>query len=108
MAYFSNGSEGMAYEAKWCDRCAHQQGCHVWLAQMLYNYKQCDDTSEGKRTKEMLDLFIPRTEDGLDNKGCTMFHAATAAEMKEEIASDPLNKPAPWIQEWQKAQIARA
>lgn len=47
MGYFSNGSEGMDYEARYCERCVHQKpdegGCAVWLAHMLHNYRDCND-----------------------------------------------------------------
>jgi hypothetical protein len=71
MGYFSNGSEGMAYEAQYCDRCQHQKpndgGCAVWLAHMLYNYQECNNRDS------ILHLLIPRSPDGLGNAQCTMF-----------------------------------
>jgi len=72
MGYFSNGSESMAYEARYCDRCLHQgppdgPGCTVWLAHLLHNY----DDSNNKDS--ILNVLIPRTEDGLGNTQCTMF-----------------------------------
>lgn len=67
MGYFSNGSEGMAYESFYCDRCVHQaNGCAVWLAHELYNYSDCNNESS------ILHLLIPRTPDGA-NEECTMF-----------------------------------
>lgn len=71
MGYFSNGSEGTSYEAKYCDKCLHQgppdgPGCAVWLAHMLHNYDSCNDDS-------ILHLLIPRTKDGLDNEQCKLF-----------------------------------
>ena len=72
MGYFSNGSEGEAYEARYCDHCAHQKpddgGCMVWLAHMLHNYRDCNDKGS------ILHLLIPRGESG-ENKACTMFVA---------------------------------
>jgi hypothetical protein len=73
MGYFSNGSESMAYEAQYCDRCLHQKsndndgGCAVWLAHMLYNYDECNNPNS------ILHLLIPRSKGGLDNAQCTMF-----------------------------------
>ncbi len=71
MGYFSNGVEGLDYEGRFCDRCVHQKpddgGCMVWLAHLLHNYKQTDET------KSVLNLLIPRSKDGLGNEQCTMF-----------------------------------
>jgi len=73
MGYFSNGTEGEIYQDKYCQHCAHwpdssdDGGCHVWLAQLIHNYDQ-----EGT-AKSVLNLFIPRSEDGLSNLECEMF-----------------------------------
>lgn len=72
MGYFSNGSEGMSYEAKWCDRCVHQKhddgGCVVWMLHVLHSYDDCNNP------ESYLHKLIPRTKDGLWNEECTMFH----------------------------------
>jgi hypothetical protein len=74
MGYFSNGTEGMEYEAQYCDRCVHQKpddgGCAVWLAHMLHNYDECNNNDS------ILHLLIPRTDGGLTNGQCAMFHEA--------------------------------
>lgn len=72
MGYFSNGSEGMAYEERYCSRCPHQgppdgPGCSVWLAHMLKNYEECNNEDS------ILHILIPLTEDKLGNQQCTMF-----------------------------------
>lgn len=67
MGYFSNGTEGMEYEAKWCARCVHSLNCSVWTAHLLFNYE--------KGRREVLDILIPRSKDGLSNNKCTMFKA---------------------------------
>ncbi|MGI9485425.1 MAG: hypothetical protein ACR2RF_05995 [Geminicoccaceae bacterium] len=73
MGYFSNGTEGMAYEARYCDRCIHQNGpdgnggCQVWLLHMLHNYEECN------KEDSFLHILIPLTKDGLGNEQCTMF-----------------------------------
>lgn len=67
MGYFSNGTEGMDYEAQWCDHCLHRDGCAVWMAHTLYNYKECNNPDS------ILHILIPLTEDGLGNERCTMF-----------------------------------
>jgi len=75
MGYFPNGDAGIYYEAKYCEKCIHygdppdDGGCPVWLMHLLWNYDQTDN----QEIADMLSLFIPRSEDGLDNKQCTMF-----------------------------------
>lgn len=69
MAYFSNGSEGDDYAARYCERCVHEEGCPVWLAHMLHNYRDCNDADS------ILHILIPRTADGLGNEQCGLFHA---------------------------------
>ena len=80
MGYFSNGSEGMDYEARFCERCIHYgpvegPGCPIWSAHLLYAYEECNSESNAK---VMLDMLIPRTPDGLDNEQCVMFVEATS------------------------------
>jgi hypothetical protein len=74
MGYFSNGTEGMDYEDRYCSKCVHHKpdegGCAVWLAHMLKNYEECN------KDDSILHILIPRTKDGLGNQLCTMFHAA--------------------------------
>ncbi len=73
MGYFSNGSEGMDYEARYCDRCIHQEPfCAVWYAHQLHNSDECNNK------ESILHLLIPLTKDGLGNKQCTMFLEAKA------------------------------
>jgi len=72
MGYFSNGTAGMDYAARYCDKCQHQgppdgPGCSVWLAHELYNYDECNNKNS------ILHILIPRTKDGLGNEQCTMF-----------------------------------
>ena len=73
-AYFSNGSEGMDFQARWCDRCLHDKeyrdtgegpGCAVWAVHILYNYED--------KVSGVLDELIPRTKDRLSNEECRMF-----------------------------------
>lgn len=69
MGYFPNGTAGSEYESKVCSKCRHQKpddgGCPIWLAHLLFNYKD--------GAQEVLDVLIPRSEEGLGNKTCTMF-----------------------------------
>jgi hypothetical protein len=71
MGYFPNSDAGLAYEDRWCVRCVHgpahnPAGCAVWLAHMLRNYQDCDDTDS------VLHVLIPRK--GIENQRCEMFH----------------------------------
>lgn len=72
MGYFSNGSEFMQYEAKYCSRCIHNQNdeCPIILSHELYSYELCNDNEHP--AKMMLDLFIPIKKNGFCDQ-CTMF-----------------------------------
>lgn len=91
MAYFSNGTEGDMYEAKYCARCFHRktiegvlgpyETCPVWEAHMEWNYEQCSEP----HVKAILDLLIPPKGGGFNGQfpaQCAMFH-----ERKEEEES---------------------
>lgn len=75
MGYFSNGTEGMMYEEEFCDRCVHQEDCHIWSTHMDWNYEQGKD----EKKRAILDFLIPRAADGLSNEACTMFYARELA-----------------------------
>ena len=67
MGYFSNGTEGMDYEYKYCDHCVHQDDpCAVWLAHLVKNYDECNNKDS------ILHMLIPRSKDGF-NERCLMF-----------------------------------
>ena len=62
MAYFSNGSEGMALDDL-CDKCIHgfdtekncnrqKDNCAVWLLQFMWNYDQHEREKHGSITIE--------------------------------------------------------
>ena len=69
MGYFSNGTEGMGYRDRYCDRCKHDinEDCAVWLAHLVANYEECN------KKESVLHILIPRSEDGLRNEQCRMF-----------------------------------
>jgi len=73
MGYFSNGTEGMMYEDQYCSRCIHGDSCAVWAAHMIHNYDECNNDNS------ILHMLIPRTENGLGNQECRMFHEAPAS-----------------------------
>ena len=77
MGYFSNGTEGMAYEEQFCERCIHQgpqegPGCPVWLLHLLHNYDECN------KKDSFLHVLIPRAKSGVGNEQCSMFHPKAA------------------------------
>lgn len=74
MGYFSNGSEGDAYEEQYCSRCVHDGGpeykdggCAVWLLHLKHNYNECNNKTS------MLHQLIPRDGEG-HNEQCRMFY----------------------------------
>ena len=69
MAYFSNGTEGMDYQERYCKRCANdvKQDCPVWLLHLMHSSEQCN------KPDNFLDVLIPRSKDGLENEQCKMF-----------------------------------
>lgn len=71
MAYFSNGTEGMDYQSRYCDHCVHdaKQDCPVWLLHLMY----CGQQSNNETVETFLSALIPRTRDGLGNEQCKMF-----------------------------------
>lgn len=71
MGYFSNGTEGMDYQARYCERCAHDvnNDCPILMLHLLWNYEACKD-----KEKDMaLNSFIPRSKNGAGNEQCKMF-----------------------------------
>lgn len=70
MGYFSNGSEGEAYEARWCNRCQRQGDCFIWDQHLVYN--------GNPEHQARLDKLIPQRPDGLGNEQCTGFTVRAA------------------------------
>ena len=76
MGYFSNGTEGMQYEAKYCDQCVHnhaEHGCPVWMMQMEHNYSECNNKDS------LLHKMIPRLESGFSGE-CVYFVTGPLAD----------------------------
>ena len=72
MGYFSNGTEGMDYEERWCDRCVHQDPnvlCPIWAVHYLFNYDALKEDHEMAR--QILGLLIPYKNGR--NRKCRMF-----------------------------------
>jgi len=72
MAYFSNGLEGMDYQARYCDKCANADDdgmCAIWDAHLVFAYG-----AEGDM-KGVLNMLIPEGEDGFAAQ-CSMWRDA--------------------------------
>ncbi|KKK81594.1 hypothetical protein LCGC14_2811890 [marine sediment metagenome] len=76
MGYFSNGTEGLDYEHRYCNRCIHGskegEGCHecpVLAAHFEFNSDQNSD----ENLNYILGLFIPIADDKISNEQCAMF-----------------------------------
>lgn len=102
MAYFSNGTEGASYEARYCDRCVHQNGpdgksgCAIWLSHLLYSYKLCNKKDE--EGKQILDMLIPSDERGFPAQ-CAMFHEGKPVPDPSERGP---HRVLPSMREWAK------
>ena len=73
MGYFSNGSEGEHWEIKNCNVCANhsdERGCAVMDVHLVFNYDQLNKDNE--QLREAMDMLIPRQDNGLYNKPCSM------------------------------------
>ena len=89
MGYFSNGTEGLDYEARYCDRCVHQKPdkfCPVWEAHLCANYEECD------KPDSILHILIPRTADGLENEQCRMFYERGRGPIEEDTPAETLRE----------------
>lgn len=72
MAYFSNGTEGMQWEARNCSKCMlGQKACPIYLAQIHGNYGQFKDGKREGLAAELLNILIPQGDDGFA-KPCPM------------------------------------
>lgn len=94
MAYFSNGSEGMDYQERFCMKCRNWRyrenlggmGCPVWDAHLCFAYEECNSKSNAKG---MLDMLIPMVDTTLGYKTageCAMFLAKSAEELEADRA----------------------
>lgn len=87
MGYFSNGTEGMDYEERFCSRCVNWRdngdgrgyGCPIIDLHSLWNYDAVGEKADKAKT-QALNHFIPRT--GLYNDQCVMFQEAKPETFK--------------------------
>ena len=76
MGYFSNGTEGMVFTERYCERCVNWRdlgdgrgpGCPVWDAHFLFAYEECDS---GSNAHTILEMLIRQT--GAGENECQMF-----------------------------------
>ena len=86
MAYFSNGSEGMAWQERNCDRCVNYldngdgrgPGCPIWDVHMIHNYT--DVNEKESVAARHLDPPGPEDRPGMGARGPTA----------REVAQPPL------------------
>jgi len=103
MGYFSNGTEGMRWQSKNCDLCAHYKdlndgrgpGCPAWDAHLIYDYEQCKEDQKGKAIAEILGLLIPRSDDRLYNLQCALFAPASWAAIDKQTRCGHCAQPIP-------------
>lgn len=83
MAYFSNGTEGMMYEERYCVRCENyrvsEHNPEVWTCPIL----EAHFTWNGEaQYREVLDFLIPMRPGGIFADKCSMFRADPSREMR--------------------------
>lgn len=98
MGYFSNGTEGMDYQERYCSKCWHDRDerCPIWMLHMTYPYKRDPET------EVILNALIPLSKDGLNNEQCTQFvssgsvdadfHQFRQKQIEEQSALERWNK----------------
>ena len=106
MGYFSNGTEGMIFQDRYCSRCVHDvnNDCPIWLMHLLWSSEQFPEyekTPEAKTLAETkraaLDLLMPGKEtvmsDGVvqELNECAMFHARSRIELAEMDGQIPMD-----------------
>jgi len=74
MGYFSNGTEGEYYRSAYCENCIHDinNDCPIWNLHLLWNYEAVG-TNKDEDKELALEMFIPRSKNGLNNEQCKMF-----------------------------------
>ncbi len=93
MGYFANGSEGMQYQVKWCDRCINWReteegsenwGCPIIDLHMEWNYEQQGKGRPEIIKKYALHNFIEQNKDTFCDK-CKMFFEKPDADMPGQM-----------------------
>ena len=105
MAYFSNGTDGMDYESRYCDNCANNRehpgepmgdlpSCPIWDLHQEYNYGQCKKGKTASVIKMFLETLIPTKKNGFAGE-CSMFldKAAQTDKQKEYLEQLRFGQP---------------
>ena len=88
MAHFSNGTEGMMYQSKYCDICWNYRdkddgrgfGCPIWDLHLLF---------VGEKQHEVtLNTLIPMNKDGIFAAECSMFLSKQDIDIKGQSKFD--------------------
>lgn len=81
MAKLNKIAESQAYQAAWCNRCAHDvnKDCKVWILHKMYG-----NDKGGEDTRHMLDVLIP-VKDG-EPQQCSMYHEDAERAYKLDAA----------------------
>jgi len=91
MGYFSNGTEGLDYEERYCQHCIHYGAdgleCVILEAHAIHNYDECNNPAS------ILHILIPRKH--IENEKCRMF---SQGEVNQESIVDQV-KLDRWV-EW--------
>lgn len=88
MAYFSSGTEGLDYMARYCATCRncgddkYEFGCAVWDLHTLYQSERDYSELDGGPVGRMLDSLIPREGGGLANGQCLMYRRRVDPEQE--------------------------
>ena len=85
MAYFSNSSEGMAFDDE-CSECAlFDSPCPIAFVQMDFNYEACNN----KTATAILNALVKQGKDG-EYLGCTMKAFVDKLVPAKKLADTPL------------------
>jgi len=99
MAYFSNGTEGMMYQAEYCDNCINYRErdpwpelkwCSIWDLHMHHNSDQNIKTKLGKALINVLETLIPTDKETHFASECSMFIRADEVSEPEAEYRDKL------------------
>lgn len=79
MGYFSNGTEGTLFQARYCNRCVHDrdEDCPIWMLHLSYN----NDQSENPIIEGILSALIQHK--GTDNI-CNLYHEKQPGEYSKK------------------------
>lgn len=87
----------MDYEARWCEHCIHRPtadglDCPILELHAEWNYDQAAGSEQAREKGRALSVFIPRSEDGLQNEQCRMFVEAPRVLTPLQIVKQDLRR----------------